>query len=126
MLGEFGYSEAKESREEGMVVLAVEVREVRRIEWKQAKRSVRLPSAWLVHSLQPRSQIRFREKNQALRQDRKTLKTCTLESNSFIHLPKVGILVSHRQKNRCNEMRAIDSMLPDLKSLTVLAPQPAI
>lgn len=123
MLGEFGYREAKESREEGMVVLAVEVREVRRIEWKQAKRSVRLPSAWLVHSLQPRSQIRFREKNQALRQDRKTLKTCTLESNSFIPLP---ILVSHRQKNRCNEMRAIDSMLPDLESLTVLAPQPAI
>jgi len=42
MLGEFGYSKAKESREEGMVVLAVEVCEVRRIEWKQAKRSVRL------------------------------------------------------------------------------------
>lgn len=39
-----------------MVVLAVEVCEVRRIEWKQATYlSAVSGPAWLVHSLQPRS-----------------------------------------------------------------------
>jgi hypothetical protein len=83
MLGEFGYSEAKQSREEGMVVLAVEVREVRRIELDRSKLSAVSGSAWLVHSLQPRSQVRFREKSQALRQDRRTLKTCISSIHSF-------------------------------------------